>query len=474
MGQEITKTRFQPSDFSRFRRALARETRQLEQTLTREPPTGDACFAGFELEACLVDKNTLLPSAINETFLSRLSHQPITPELAAFNIEFNTPVFPLQKNILTDTEQSLATTLQAARKTAGELGAEVTYCGILPTLRDTDLTEANMSKMKRYRALNEQVLSSRHGTPLKLDINGRQHITSVHCNVMLEAAATSFQIHLQTPYAEFTRHYNAALVISSPLLAASPNSPLLFGKQVWEETRIPLFEQAVALGGYDGAASGPLHRVSFGSGYLQTSVIEAFHENLEHYPPLLPIVDDKTQPYAHLRLHNGTLWRWNRPLVGFDADGSLHIRLEHRSLPGGPSIPDMVANAALFYGLTHYYATTDYRPIEFATARDNFYQAARFGPAAKLRGFGNQRTAARDLLLDRLIPEAAEGLARLQLATGDIEHYLGIIEERLTSGQTGAVWQRRVLKKYNGDLARLTRRYIELQQSGQPVHEWAI
>ncbi len=472
MGQEIDRTRFQPEDFARFRQALAQETRQLEQTLTRHPPTGDACFAGFELEACLVDKNSQLPAAINEMFLARLSDQPITPELAAFNIEFNTPVFPLRETILRQTEKSLTTTIDTAGKTARELGAEVTYCGILPTLRDADLTEANMSKMKRYRALNEQVLSSRHGKPLKLDINGREHIASVHYNVMLEAAATSFQIHLQTPYTEFTRHYNVALLISAPLLAASPNSPLLFGKNIWEETRIPLFEQAVALGGYHGAASGPLHRVSFGSGYLQTSVIEAFRENLEHFPPLLPIVDHDPLPYAHLRLHNGTLWRWNRPLVGFDADGSLHIRLEHRSLPGGPSVPDMVANAALFYGLTHYYATTDHPPIEFATARDNFYQAARFGPEAKLHGFDKHRIAARKLLLDRLIPNAAEGLSRLQITASDIEHYLGIIEERLVSGQTGAAWQRRALEKYDGDLSRLTQRYIELQQSGQPVHQW--
>ncbi len=474
MGQEIGKTRFREKDFEKFSRALEAETLALEAQLTSSPPKGEACFAGYELETCLVDHRRLRPAPVNEAFLQRFSDQPVTPELAAFNVEFNTPVFPLRNNMLGATAASLRQTIEAARRTARDLDAEIIYCGILPTLRDEDLTERNMSRMKRYRALNEQVLSARHGKPLKLDINGREHISSVHYNVMLEAAATSFQIHLQMPYSAFTRHYNAALVISAPVLAVAVNSPLLFGKKVWEETRIPLFEQAVDLGGYDGAANGPLHRVSFGSGYLRESVIEAFRENLEHYPPLLPIIEENAPPYAHLRMHNGTLWRWNRPLVGFDEDGELHIRLEHRTLPGGPTVADMVANAAFFYGLTHYYSRIDCKTLEFATARDNFYQAARFGPSAKLNWFDANKASARELVLKRLLDEAREGLRQLQIDPGERDDYLGIIEARLQENQNGAQWQRRAFDRFQGDLTRLTRSYIDQQRSGKPVHQWTL
>ncbi|MCB1819824.1 MAG: hypothetical protein KDI77_18060, partial [Gammaproteobacteria bacterium] len=209
-----------------------------------------------------------------------------------------------------------------------------------------DMSLSNISPLNRYYALNREVLRQRRGLPLRVDIEGRDHLVSEHCDVMLEAATTSFQIHLKAP-AQFSRaYYNASIAASAPVLAAAGNAPFLFGKALWEETRIPLFEQAVV-------APGP-PRVSMGSGYATHSLYEVFEENLRVYEPLLPMAfDAAAKEFRHLRLHNGVIWRWNRPLVGFDADGAPHLRIEHRALPAGPTFVDMIANAAFYLGLAH-------------------------------------------------------------------------------------------------------------------------
>lgn len=262
--------------------------------------------------------------------------------------------------------------------------------GILPTLTDADLTLANLSNRTRYRALNEQVLRQRHGRANLLDITGSQGETmhSAHHDVMLEAAATSFQVHLQVPASETVRSYNAALIASAPVVALSGNSPLLFGRQLWQETRIPLFEQALNIGAREDGAHDALARVSFGSGYAGYSLVECFRENLERFEPLLPVeLADPADRLAHLRLHNGTIWRWNRPLVGFDADGSIRLRVEHRPMAAGPSMTDMTANLAFSIGLIAALAAEPAPPergLAFDDARRNFYDAARLGGVAKV------------------------------------------------------------------------------------------
>jgi hypothetical protein len=350
--------------------------------------------------------------------------------------------------------------------------------GILPTLRDTHLNLRFMSPLKRYRALNEQVLRSRNWRPLSLNIVGKQRLRSVHSDVMLESAATSFQIHMQAPCGLAHQIYNAAIAASAPMMAACANSPYLFTHDLWDETRIPLFEQSVEIGGYDGVAHGPLRRVSFGSGYARNSIIECFEENLQHYPVLLPMLfenDPETLP--HLRLHNGTIWRWNRPLIGFDDDGTPHVRIEHRVLPGSPSIVDAIANAALFYGLCDSLrmdAEQLITQLPFDQAKDNFYQAARFGLKAKIIWFGQQKIPIRKLLLDELLPQARRGLLRLGIEGRDCDHYLGIVAERLERSQNGSNWQRRYVQSHGVDMHKLTAAYLEHQQQEKPIHEWPI
>lgn len=476
MGQEIESARFTPADFERFGRALAEESALLarwfdEGRLSRRGPV-----AGFEIEAWLVG-DTLAPAPVNDAFLERFADPLASAELARFNIELNNRPRALEGAALSRLERELADTWQRACATAQAIGAELLMIGILPTVTAADLGLHNMSPLNRYRALNEQVLRAREGHPLRLDIVGRETLHGEHGSVMLESATTSFQIHLQAPFERAHHLYNAAIMASAPMVAASANSPYLFGHDLWDETRIPLFERSVEIGGYAGAAHGPLRRVSFGSGYARRSVLECFEENLQHFPVLLPMRFRTTGHLEHLRLHNGTIWRWNRPLVGFDEDGTPHLRIEHRVVPAGPTIVDSIANAAMFYGLAEAFARAlehGEPALPFSQAKDNFYQAARHGLQATVLWHGDERIGLRSLLLERLLPLAQGGLESLGLDGAEIAHYLGIVRARIETGQTGCAWQRRWVDAHGRDLRRMTAVYRDRQRSGAPVHTWGL
>jgi hypothetical protein len=348
--------------------------------------------------------------------------------------------------------------------------------GILPSVAQSDLSLANMSELKRYRALNEQVLRLRDGAPLALEIHGREHLNIEHKDVMLESAATSLQLHLKVAVDNAVRYYNAAQIAAAPMVAAAANSPFLFGRDLWDETRIPLFEQAVEVGGFAGASRGPVRRVSFGTGYAKESLFECFVENQQHFPVLLPIVFDAAEKdMRHVRLHNGTIWRWNRPLIGYDDNGTPHLRIEHRVLPAGPTVVDSIASAAFFYGLVHALAMRDTVPeyeLPFATARDNFYAAARDGLDAQITWLDGRRLPVQTLLLDQLIPLARYGLGLLEIDAQDRDLYLGIVKDRIRNACTGCNWQRAWVARHGRDMQALTEAYYERQQRGEPVHNW--
>ena len=351
-------------------------------------------------------------------------------------------------------------------------------CGILPSVLDEDLSLAHMSNMVRYRVLNREVLQRRRGIPMTLDINGVEHLKVVHRDVMLESAATSFQIHMQINQQQAARIYNASQILCAPIMAISANSPYLFGKDLWDETRIPLFEQAVAIGGYEGAAFGPIHRVTFGSGYVKKDLMECFVENLQHYPILLPeALYKEPERLPHLRLHNGTIWRWNRPLIGFDERGEIHLRIEHRIVPAGPSTIDAIANAAFYYGLVTALAQREIAPesqLAFSDARDNFYRCAQLGLRAQVQWLDNKRHAITQLLEAELLPMAYAGLQALDIAQSDINEYLGVIRARLQTRTNGTNWQRAFVSKHGRDMQALTAHYYAQQNSGNPVHEWTV
>ncbi len=478
MGEEILSSQFSNEDHARFRAQLEAETALLRQYFDEHQFISSEPVAGFELEAWLLDQDQFLPLAANERFLRQLDSPLASPELASFNFELNNTPRSLSGHVFSSMHHELKRQWQQCREAAGQIEAELLIIGILPTLSNDDLSLGNMSNMARYRALNREALRRRKGKPLVFDINGREHLRITHRDVMLESATTSFQLHMQMNQALSVRLFNASLILSAPMVALTANSPFLFGKDLWDETRIPLFEQAVAVGGFEDAAFGPIHRVSFGDGYVRESLMECFTDNLQHYPVLLPVRFNETSSQLHhLRFHNGTIWRWNRPLIGFDADGNIHLRLEQRVLPAGPSIVDSIANAAFFYGAVYALACGEAVPeqrLAFNHVRDNFYCAARFGLGASFNWFDEHQVNARELLLEVLLPLAERGLQQLGVALTDSQEYLGIIEQRLRNNINGACWQRAWVAKHGRDMQALTQAYLQRQDSGEPLHSWTI
>jgi hypothetical protein len=292
---------------------------------------------------------------------------------------------------------------------------------------------------------------------------------------MLEAAATSLQVHFQPVQAASARIYNASIIASAPIVAVAANSPYLFGLDLWDETRIPVFEQAVSTSSDETARP---NRVTFGRRYARESLIECFLANVEDFDVLLPMVrDEPDERLCHLRLHNGTIWRWNRPLIGFDARGNPSIRIEHRVIPAGPSLADTMANAALYYGLVQDLSTTDPAPerqLSFDRARSNFYAAAREGLNASIVWLNDKSIPVRELLLSESIPRARRGLQALGEARADIDLYLGTLEGRLKTGQNGCAWQRAFTDRHGRDMRALVGAYRDNQRTGEAVHDWRI
>jgi hypothetical protein len=467
MGEEISATGFTSDDRAQFARRLAHETAHVRRLFETNGFAQSDHMIGFEIETWIVDHN-YFPAPVNTQLLAALNDPLVVPELSRFNLEFNCAPLPLSGEALAQAHDAFVDIWRRCNAVTHRLDAGLVMIGTLPTIRDADMSYDNITPANRYYALNNEILRQRSGRPIRIDIAGAEQLVSEHRDIMLEAATNSFQVHLKSPADLAHLYYNASIAVSGPVLAACGNAPFLFGKSLWEETRIPLFEQAVVL---DGPA-----RVSMGAGYVDQSLLEIFEENVRVYDVLLAMsFDDAPEEMRHVRLHNGAIWRWNRPLIGFDDDGAPHLRIEHRILPAGPSFIDMIANAALYLGLARVYAMQGgdgSGGLSFADASRNFYAAARHGLDATLIWPGVGEIGADRLLLDRLIPAAREGLA--DFGVTDSRGYLDVIEQRVRNRQTGAAWQRKALAARGGDLYAMMAAYCEGQRSGAPVHEWEI
>ena len=489
MGQEISTDRFSDEDFIRFRKNLQQETEQLAHWFEPKAPSFPDCSTltvGFELEACLIDTN-FDPAPINQLFLKRLHSPLVVEELASFNVEINTNPQLLVNNCFSLIQTELEHTWQQCTQAAQSLDAHLLSIGILPTLRPEHINLENMSDRARYRALNQRLIQQRSDRQIHIKIAALEPPASCFSfdspNIMIEAAATSFQIHLQVPPAAALRYFNAATILSAPMVAISANSPYLFGRDLWCETRIPLFEQIMTINNpvqpiADVSGDQPNSRVSLGQGYLKQSMMECFVENLTDFCILLPeALALEPDRFNHLRLHNGTIWRWNRPLIGFNSDGLPHLRIEHRVVSAPTSVIDAVATSAFFFGAVHTLATQAIPPetqLSFAQARTNFYSASQQGLDARMTWLDGSTSSIQELSLQELLPMARRGLAQLQLDPTDVDRYLGIIQERLQSGQTGAVWQRQFVRQRSTDMRSLVSEYLDNQYSGLPVHQWMI
>jgi hypothetical protein len=476
MGQSVERTRYLHRDYVRFKRQLDAETTLLHDLVEGGRLSQHAPVAGLELEAWLIDARGIAAPR-NEEFIARAASPDIVKELGRFNIELNVAPQPVCGDGLRRLAAGLQTAWTRCREVAAQMGLQVVSIGILPTVTDAELSTANLSDGMRFRALNQQVLRQRHGRTNRLDISAGPGavLRCEHRDVMLEAAATSFQVHLQVPADQTVRSYNAALIASAPLVALTGNSPLLFGRRLWQETRVPLFEQGMNIGAREDGAHDALARVSFGSGYAGYSLVECFRENLERFEPLLPAqLAEATERLPHLRLHNGTIWRWNRPLAGLDDDGRIHLRIEHRPMAAGTTLVDMMANLAFSIGLVAALASESVPPesrLPFADARRNFYAAARMGLDAPLCWSDARAVRARDLLCE-LTGRARDGLEALGVDAALADDWIALIEARLAAGMTGARWQLARLDALGGDLAAMTLDYARHQADGAPLHLW--
>jgi gamma-glutamylcysteine synthetase len=446
---------------------------------------------GLEIEFSLVNESSV-PAMRNTEVLAAIDDPCWAPELGLFNVEVNLTPRPLSGSALADLEHACADSLAYGDERARKAGARLAMIGILPTLRQRDATEEAMSPSPRYRLLNEQMCAAR-GEEMRLLIEGPERLVAHLGSIMGEAACTSIQCHLQVSPEKFGSYWNAAQAVAGVQVALAANSPFLFGRQLWQETRIALFQQAVDTRSDELQAQGVRPRVWFGERWI-TSVFDLFEENLRYFPALLPLLEDEdpvaqmergaTPGLAELTLHNGTVYRWNRPVYAIE-DGEPHLRIENRVLPAGPTVTDVMANAAFYYGLVHTLAEAE-RPIwsqmSFAAARDNLMEAARHGIEASVYWPGLGEVPVAELALRRLLPLAREGLRRWQVDSGYADRMLSVIEQRCLTGRTGATWQAgtvAALEKRSGlsrmaALQEMTRQYLTHMHTGEPVHAWPV
>ena len=471
-----------------FMKALLDDLRALDFMIETNRFETGVWRIGAEQEMFLVDSN-MRPSPISQEVLSRAKDSRLTTEIARFNLEANLTPLLLTGQCLSEMERELLDLITKVRTSAARFDSDVLLSGILPTLKKSDLTLENLTPTSRYFQLNRGVIGLRGG-PFSIHIKGLDELHLSHDNIMMESCNTSFQVHFQTSPAEFASQYNMAQAITAPVLAAAVNSPLLFGHRLWQETRVALFQHSTDARSQSQLARSHPTRVSFGDRWLKNSVMELFQDQVSRFRPIMITKPDEdpfqvlargqTPLLSALRMHNGTVWRWNRACYGV-ADGVAHLRIENRALPSGPTVQDEMANAALFVGLMvalpHEYGRIDQR-MNFDEAKENFFAAARYGLNAQLRWIDGKSLSASPLILNELLPLARAGLKQLVIDSGDIDRYLGIIEERVLSGQTGAQWMLNSLASLSRHeppemrARTLTSGILSRQKEERPVHKW--
>src|SRR5829696_301320 len=489
MGTDIDQESFQEADYAQFERRLQECLTTLGRLLERPGFGVGPVTLGAELELFLVDA-AARPLLGNQAVRARTGDRRVTLELDRFNLELNATPTLLAGRPFTALGEELRWLLDRVAAAAAENGGRVALVGILPTLRRPDLQPGVMTELPRYRALDRGLRRLRQA-PFHIRIAGPDPLELHSHDVALEGANTSFQVHLRVDPAAFARTYNAVQLATAPVLAVAGNSPTFLGHRLWEETRIALCKQSIDDRDGRGLRRRPA-RVAFGSGWLREGPLELFAEGVRLHQPLLPVLSDQDRrvggddgqapPLAELRLHQGTVWRWNRAI--YDPASGGHLRIEMRALPAGPTVVDMLANVAFLIGLSLWLAAQEERwtyRLSFERAEHGFYRAAQHGLAAELTWpFGDNgrlRTLPAAKLIPELLPAAREGLMNAGVAA-EADHLLGVIAARVTSGQTGAVWQRRMLATLEPRLGReralaaMLERYLECAATDQPVHTW--
>ena len=497
MGTEIAQEEFGERDYLRFAERLGECLCELGQLLERPAFGVGPATVGAELELFLVD-GAGRPLLRNQAVRAAAADPRVTVELNQFNLELNASPAPLAGRPFAALGGELNVLLDQVAAAARQHAGRPALIGILPTLTRADLGPGMMTDAPRYRALNAGLRRLRPDR-FRIRISGDDPLELDSEDVGLEGANSSFQIHLRVDPAGFTRTYNAVQLATAPVLAVSGNSPTFLGHRLWHETRIAVFKQSVD----DRQGNGPRRRparTTLGTGWLRGGALELFTQSVRLHQPLLPAPHQppsvtggpgplpgeagQAPSLDELRLHQGTVWRWNRAI--YDPAQGGHLRIEMRALPAGPTVTDMLANAAFLIGLSLWLAGQDQQwtyALPFERADHNFYRAAQHGLSAQLTWPAWQRdqtrTVAAARLAAELVPAARQGLVQAGVAADEADGLLDVISARVATGQTGAAWQRAALaagQRHDREraLARMLTRYLRYSAAGLPVHTWPV
>lgn len=471
-----------------FMQHLLRDLRAFERMIELGMFESGVGRIGAEQELFLVD-SSMRPAPRSLELLERIADSRFTTEIAAFNLEVNIEPLRFEGSCLSNLERLIGEAVEITRAAGGDIGVEPVLVGILPTIRKSDLELENLTGVARYAALNATLAALRGGA-FEFRIKGLDDLIVKHDNVLIEGCNTSFQLHLQIDMDTFASSYNFAQAITAPTLAAATNSPILFGRRLWSETRIALFQQSVDTRGSSDTIRERSPRVMFGTRWVDTSPLDLFRDDVTRFRVILggDVLEDPFEMIAQgiapslraLRLYNGTVYRWNRACYGV-TEGRPHIRIENRILPSGPTVVDEVANAAFWLGLMKA-GPVEFGDVknrmEFDDARMNFVAAARLGLAARFKWLNGEEMSAQELIVDRLIPVARRGLALAGIDDAEADRYLGVLGERVASGRTGSTWMTQSFNsmktkgRVGHRLNALVAGMIARQKEGKPVSRW--
>lgn len=494
MGEQRVNKLQDAETMQRFVRALLADVQALEYMLDNDWFDYSAVRIGAEQEMVMVQNDTFRPACIAETVLEEMSDWSfVESELAKFNLETNMKPRELVGDcfeaMLEENQESLA----KIQSVLDRHDARILLTGVLPTLRKRDMSLDNLTPKKRYKALMDALNEQLIGSSYELRLHGIDELSLKHDSPFLEACNTSFQVHLQVTPKNFVQMYNIAQTLAGPIVATAANSPLVFGRRVWHESRIALFQQALDTRTSTDHMRERSPRVRFGTEWVKDGILDIFKDDIARFRVLLSgdveedslalIKEGKVPKLRALQIHNSTVYRWNRPCYGISGNGKPHMRIENRVLPAGPTVIDEMANAAFWIGCMMGLAKKHddiTEMISFEDVRDNFEKAARFGIDTKFTWCNDEKISAVDLIYARLLPIAEDGLASNGVDRASIDKYLGIIEARVRSHMNGARWALRAytkLKKETSEdeaLTVITSAMLENQADNKPVHEWEL
>ncbi len=494
MGEQKVSLLTDKSEMQKFVKQLLEDVQSLEYMLDNDWFEKDIIRIGAEQEMCMVNNDTMKPAFIAIEALDKMkSYEWVETELAKFNLETNFDPREFKGDCLAKMEHEARSNLTRIQKTLDDFDVSVVLTGILPTLRKDDLNMDSLTPKKRYYALMEAINDQLTTDAYELRLSGIDELNIKHDSPLIEACNTSFQVHLQINPDEFVKMYNISQVLAAPMIAISSNSPLVFGKRLWHESRIALFQQSLDTRASHDHMREKSPRVNFGNGWLKDSILEIYQEDIARFRVLIAgdiqensideIAKGNVPKLRALQVHNSTVYRWNRPCYGISPNGKPHLRIENRVLAAGPTVVDEIANTAFWLGLMvgmadKYEDIRDH--ISWDDAADNFGKSAKYGIDSTFTWFNDEKITAVDLIIKKLIPIARKGLQIRKVDKKDIDKYLDIIKARAKAHMTGARWILRSFTKLKEEtttdeaLACLTSSIIKNQKTSMPVHEWKL